>query len=428
MSKQKQYSASLRASALLVVALIWCCDTRAQGEKVIQLDYADSLIGLVIDGETAQRLVGNVKFHQGNIVVTCREAIQYKASNRITVTGEAEFWDGKMRMVTDSGVYYGNTKTAEAFNRVMLEESTTTLKARYGKYLADEKKAYFSEKVSVEDTSSLLTCNELTYYREEQRTIAVGDVIITDSRNGLTIAGNHFENFRKQKFSRMTEHPVVIQVDTAGERERDTLVVRSNVMEAYSDSVEKLIARDSVMITRAGLAAEAGIGIFYTGLDSLILTKSPMVWYSAGQNEDNQVSGDSIFIKLRKRKLETVDVRGFAFAISLADSGHADRFNQLSGQEIVMWFEESRIRGIEVDKTATSLYYLFDKGRGDGINKTTGDHVTFVFREGKVDAIKVIGGADGQYFPEKMVSGKESDYNLTGFNWKERKKRVVGSQ
>jgi lipopolysaccharide export system protein LptA len=382
-------------------------------------------MGLVIDGEAARRLVGNVKFHQGKIVVSCREAIHYKERNKIVAKGEAEFWDGTMRMVADSGAYYGNTKTLEAFNRVMLEESTTTLKASYGKYYADEKKAFFSKNVSVEDTSSLLTCNELTYFREEQKTIAIGDVKITDHRNGVTISGNHFENYRKKRFSRMTEHPLLFQVDTAGEGKHDTLIVRSSTMEAYQDTVERFIARDSVTITRAGLAAEAGLSVFYTVLDSMTLAKSPMIWYSSGTYDDNQVSGDSIFIKLRNRKLETVYVLGDAFAISRAESTYANRFNQMTGQEIVMRFEEGKIRGIDVDKTATSLYYLFDKQRGDGINKTTGDHVSIFFRDGKVDGIKVIGGAEGQYFPEKMIVDKESDYNLTGFIWKERRKSVA---
>ncbi|HEV8538283.1 MAG TPA: hypothetical protein VGR15_05085, partial [Bacteroidota bacterium] len=72
-----------RFLAVSMLVLCWYPCARAQQEKVIELDHADSLMGLVIDGEAARRLVGNVKFHQGKIVVSCREAIHYKERNKI---------------------------------------------------------------------------------------------------------------------------------------------------------------------------------------------------------------------------------------------------------------------------------------------------------------------------------------------------------
>jgi len=422
MSERNSLGFCARALVLLFLPLLCRTPLQAQQGNVIELDHADSLVGLIMNGEPARQLIGDVRFHQGNMVVRCRRAIQFRESNKVLLEGEAEFWDGRMRMVTDSGIYYGDTKIAEAFNRVMVEESTTTVKARYGRYFSDEKKAFFKTDVSVEDTASRMTCNELTYYRHELKSIAIGDVKISNLRNGLTITGEHFENYRRQKYSKMTDHAVLMQIDTAGEGAHDTLLVRSKSMEAYQDSIERLVATDSVTITRGGLAAEAGIIVFYTELDSMILRKSPFIWYNTAPSEENQLSGDSIFIKLKNRKLETAWVMGNAFAVSRADSVHAKRFNQLTGQEIVMRFLGNRIRSIDVDRRATSLYYLFEEGKGNGANKATGDHVTILFENGKIESIKVIGGTEGQYFPERLIANKEGDYNLTGFLWRERRK------
>jgi lipopolysaccharide export system protein LptA len=411
-----------RLKVFVVCCLITITGTKslyAQKGNVVILDHADSLVGLVINGEQARELIGNVKFRQGNVVVTCKRAVQYLTSNKIALEGEPEMYDGKMRMVGIRGMYYGDTKTAEVFDRVMLEESTTTLKAQYGKYFADEKKAFFTTNVSVEDTGSVLTADTLTYYREIQHSIADGHVIITTPKKGMIIYGDHFENFKQQQFSKVTGHPKVVQVDTTGENKRDTLVVRSTFMEAYQDSLERLVARDSVTVTRGSLAAEAGRVVFYTVLDSMVLRRSPYVWYGQGKGDENQLSGDSIFIKLNKRKLRRVDVRGSALAISTADSLFGNRFNQMSGQEIMMEFQENKIQQIDVDKTATSLYYLFEEGKGNGMNKTTGDHVTITFLDGKIDKLKVLSGVEGAYYPEKLIKNKEIDYNLRGFNWRE---------
>ncbi len=398
---------------------------QAEDEKIVVLDHADSLVGREINGEQARELIGNVQFHQGKTVVTCERAVQFLKANRIDLEGTVEVRDDSMRMVGMRGTYDGNQKTAEAFDRVLLEEPGTILHSGYGKYFVSEKRAYFTKDVYVEDTASVLTSNELTYFREEQRSVAVGNVKIVSARNGLTIFGNRFENFRKQKRSVVTGFPMVRQVDTSGGGSHDTLVVTSLRMESYQDTLERLVAIDSVLITRGGLSAQSGISTMYTKLDSITLFRSPFVWYTSEKNDENQVSGDSIFIKLKERKLQTVYVRGRAIAISRADSLFTNRFNQMTGQEITLHFSGNKVQQIDVNMTATSLYYVFDEGKPNGANKISGDHVTILFAEGKMEKIKVVAGVEGQFFPEKMIRRRESSYNLEGFNWRERPKRRV---
>jgi hypothetical protein len=268
-----------------------------------------------------------------------------------------------------------------------------------------------------------MTATELTYDRTDQHSDATGDVKITNPRNRMTISGNHFEDFKTRRFSRMTEHPMLVQIDTASNGARDTMVVTAGVMESYQDTLERLLARDNVKIVRGTLAAEAGLALFYPSLDSIILRTSPFVWYAADRTQDNQISGDSIFIKLKQRKPQTITVQGDAFAVSRADSLYPARFNQMSGMEIILNFAGSTIERIDVERTATSLYYLFDGREPNGLNKASGDRVTILFDEGRLNELKVIAGPEGQYLPEKMVRHKESEYNLPGFNWREPGKR-----
>ena len=57
----------------------------------------------------------------------------------------------------------------------------------------------------------------------------------------------------------------------------------------------------------------------------------------------------------------------------------------------------------------------------NGVNMTTGDQVIISFVDKKVETIKIIGGVEGKYYPENIINGKEADYNLAGFNWRENK-------
>lgn len=80
-----------------------------------------------------------------------------------------------------------------------------------------------------------------------------------------------------------------------------------------------------------------------------------------------------------------------------------------------MYFHANKLEQVDVQKNATSLYYLFDNKEPNGANKSSGDHIFIDFIVGEVDRIKIVGGVQGQYFPEKMINKHEQDYNLDGF-------------
>lgn len=406
---------------LIVLVLACCSVVSPQQEKVVDLERADSLVGKIIDGERVRELIGNVRFRQGAVVVDCDRAIQYLQSQRIALQGNVVVRDDTITMKGNRGLYHSAERYAEAFDGVQLDDGTTTLTATYGRYYPDEKKAFFKTNVLVKDTISQLKADELTYFRDKKRSIAVGNVEIHNIEDNITIFGGHFENHSEQKFSKMTLQPRVIQIDTSG-GEIDTFTVSSRVIESYRDSVRRLIAIDSVQLWSSELSGECGHAVYLPELDSIVMRKKPFIWY-----DESQVSGDSIFIRLKKRKPEIVYIRGDAFAISVSDSLYPKRLNQLTGALITMFFDEGRIQQIQVDQTATSVYFLYEDRRDtaevvqrtpNGLNKTSGDRVVIHFSDGRAERISVISGVEGEYFPENMVEGKERDYYLPGFNWR----------
>jgi hypothetical protein len=125
-----------------------------------------------------------------------------------------------------------------------------------------------------------------------------------------------------------------------------------------------------------------------------------------------------VLMTMRDGKAERVRVMGSAMAVSEADSLLGGRYNQLSGQEIIMYFEGNRLGRIDVNTTATSLYYLFEEGLPNGLNRSSGNQVSIRFLDGTIDSITLTENVEGKYVPERMVAGKEADYNLPGFRWR----------
>jgi lipopolysaccharide export system protein LptA len=290
---------------------------RGQQSAPIELENADSLKGLVIDGQDARELIGNVRIRQERVVITCDRALQYIAQERVQMTGHVVVKDDSVVLRAPRAVYHGAERRAEAFEDVRLDDGRTRLSAAYGEYFMNERRARFQGRVHVEDSSSFVDSDTLHYLRDGGRARASGNVSVTGRKDRVVISGNYLDHSAEPPYSRMTGSPTLVRVDTAAGA-KDTLMVASDVMEAFRDSTRILVATDSVRFLQGELAGICRQLRFFTADDSLQLRGTPVVWYG-----ETQVTGDSINVYLLNRKLHGVAVLGNALTVSRSDSAYA---------------------------------------------------------------------------------------------------------
>jgi lipopolysaccharide export system protein LptA len=366
-----------------------------------------------IAGEDVRELIGHVLLTQENTHVTCDRALQYIRDGKFLLTGNVVVTEDSLTLRAPRGVYYRPERRAEGFERVQLDDGNTRLTAEYGEYFAEERRAYFHTHVIVVDSSSVVSADTLLYWRLTRRSIAEGHVVVRSPADRLTIYGGRLDHDAVRLYSRMTVSPLMVQVDSAGEGRFDTLQVRGVALESYRDSTRRLVARDSVELVRTDLAATSRYACFFTAGDSIVLRGAPVIWY-----RETQVAGDSINVYLKKRKLQRLLVMGNAFAVSRSDSLHPERYDQIAGDRLRMAFGTQGLSRTDVEGRAVSLYHLYDDSLANGLNRTSGDRIVMLFAEGKAETITVYGGVEGEYFPENMVRGKETEYALPGFLWR----------
>jgi len=223
---------------------------------------------------------------------------------------------------------------------------------------------------------------------------------------------------------------LILQRDAAG---GVTHVERANTgkdpLESYvlcllSEELDApLLARliDSVRMVKGDMSARCGKATYFVKNDLVALQTHPIIW-----NDENQITGDSIRIRMEDKQIRSMWVKNRAMAISRVDTALPNRFNQLTGKELTMYFRANKLERVDVQKNATSLYYLFDNKEPNGANKSSGDRIFIDFLAGDVDRIKIVGGVLGQYLPEKMIFKHEQDYNLDGFRWYENRPIRLG--
>ena len=409
-----------RVGASVALVVLGVLSAAAQS-SVIEVKTANALVGDVIGNEKIQKLIGNVHFIQtsptGEIIkVWCDSARRYMTQNKVELFGHVRIARDTTVLRAPEGVYYGNERRAEMKKGVTLRKGTLNLASRTGQYFSDEKRAFFVGDVVAADSTSTTWCDRLTYFETDERSIAVGNVRVKSSQNSITVYGDSLIHEEPTKYSRVLKNPRLVQIDTTSEGVIDTLVVVSNFMEGFQDSTNRFVATDSVRMVRSDLAARCGRAVFLTRQDRVFLERQPIIWY--GQN---QITGDSMTVTLKDKKLQNVLVRGRAMAVSRSDSTNARRFDQLIGRELTMYFDKQKVQRIEARRNSISLSYLFDDRTPNGANKTSGDRIRIEFEDGKLNTITVVGGVEGQFYPEAMINHREQNYNLDGFRWVEQR-------
>lgn len=383
----------------------------SQKSELVVLQNADIFAGKRLEnGEDVRELTGNVRFKQGNTNVWCDKAIQFLDRNEIELLGSVKIVRDTVTLTAKKGRYFGNTRKADGEGNVKLSTSNVTLYADVGTYFLDDGKAFFQRNVKVIDSSSIIYSEQLTYFEKQRRSESMLNVKIVNQQDHITMFGDHLIHSDSTRYSRMTERPRLIQIDTSADGTIDTLAVKSIVMESFDDSTKRLILQDSVVIVRGELSARSGLVNFFRSDDRIELYNSPIVWY-----QENQVTGDTITLNLEKNKLKFATVSTRAFVLSQSDSLYPKRYNQLTGRSIRMRFKENKLEETIVDRNAISLYFLYGDSAGNGVNKTSGDTITMHFDSGKPNTIHVLKGIEGEYYPENLLLQNESKYNLDGF-------------
>jgi len=420
----------------------------AQEESKVITVTGSELVGSIQNGESIREVNGNVVLTQGNVVITCNKAIHYIALNDAKLIGNVIVTQDTLTIYTDEGFYYGNERRSFSDKGVKLDDKKVILTAKVGEYFFNDDRADFRTKVKLFDTASTLTSDRLLYFRREDRAIAFGNVKITDKENIIhadslihfrnreesfgfgnvsiknkennsTILGGHLEDYRTKNFSIIDSLPLLIQIDTTFANDTvktiDTLFIKSKVMKAFRDSSNRFIAIDSVEIIRGSFASKNDYAIYYRNEENIVTSKTgeekaqPVMWF-----ETSQVSGDSIKIFLKERQIQKIDIINNALIASYNET-YRERFDQISGDTIYLFFDSLGIKRNEVYSSVLSIYYLYDDGEPNGLMKASAQSSIMNFENKKIISVKLFGTPNSEYHPESIIKGKEKEYLLPRF-------------
>ena len=158
-----------------------------------------------------------------------------------------------------------------------------------------------------------------------------------------------------------------------------------------------------------------GDSLFFSGQDSVFrLFDNPILW-----SQENQISGDTIYLFLKNKRPERLYVFENALSISKVDS--SNYFNQVRGNSINALFDSTgQVDFLTARGSAENIYYAQDEQkRFVGVNKNSSDLIEIIFAEGKPKRVKFINNLEGNLLPMRGKTNHD-ELKLKSFNWQDK--------
>jgi lipopolysaccharide export system protein LptA len=159
--------------------------------------------------------------------------------------------------------------------------------------------------------------------------------------------------------------------------------------------------------------------IFYSNSDSTIrcYTK-PMVW-----TEGSQLSGDTINIHLRNKKLDKMDMFPNAFIVNV-DKIDSTHFNQVGGKKMRGFFRNDKLSKVYIDGNAETIYFERDSTTRQitDMERSFSSRLWVYLTNNEAERVGFITKPELRYIPIHMVKADEKV--LKGFIWKPKDRPV----
>lgn len=369
--------------------------------------------------------------------LTSKEGYYYGDTKDVIFKKKVLMIDPDTKITTDTLQYNTSTEltTFTAPTVIYNVKDKRTIRTREGFYDMRNKKAELYKRSIIEDSSSTFTADEMAFDDSTGLGEFRGNAVYRtkDSTEGFDMIANNIKTNKKKNALVATQKPLLIikqKADTIYitadtlysaklsdlKKQRKVVQVRDSSLphpilkKGEEDSTDKFFeAYYNVRIYSDSLQA-GGDSLFYSLEDSVFrLFKSPVVWAN-----NNQITGDTIYLYLKKKKPERLYVFENALAINRVDS--AEYYNQLKGRTINALFTDGQITSMRAKGNAENIYYAQDDYKKFvGVNKSSADVIDIFFDDNKPKRVIFLRNLDGTTYPMRQVNHEE--LKLRGFKW-----------
>ncbi len=348
----------------------------------------------------------------------------------------AKIVDKENTLTSKMGTYYSNSDVFVFTKNVVLVNPKYVIHCDTLKYNTVTKVAYFLGPTTITSKENLIYCengwydteHDISSFKEHAYIItkeqkmwgdslyydrgkglgkAFQNVIIYDTVQKIIVNGDYGEYHEMNEVTIVTGHAMMTQIF-----EKDSLFMHGDTLKSVFDSVNNIrtmFCFHHVKLFKSDLQGKCD-SLVYSSKDSVTrMYYAPIVW-----SDKNQMTGDTITISMKNKKIDQLNIYHNSFIISESDS---IRYDQAKGKNATGFFDDStHLYKVKVVGNGQTIYYGKDKeGKYVGVNRADCTDIWIYLVHNKVDKIKFITSPDATFYPINELTPQE--LRLKDFRW-----------
>jgi len=364
--------------------------------------------------------LNNGKLVNKQTTLTSKEGYYYADAKEVYFQKNVKVVDPDFTMLTDTLLYNINSEIASFISPTLIYDATSSIRTRSGYYDMKKEIGSFLKRPIIKDSTQTIIADQIDFDKKSGEGLAMGNMLYQDTSNGISVIAGQARFNKEKKIVKAYQFPLMII-----NQDDDTLYVSSDTLYSgllkkdsshtnQKDSLRFFSAYHHVKIFSDSLQGKSD-SLYYSAADSIFrFYQDPVLWA-----KESQISGDTILLRTKNKKADTVLILENAFSVNMTKEG---MFNQLRGNNMTGAFIEGEIDYLRAKGNSESLYYLQDDEDSSymGLNYAMADVISMKFKDKELKRISWINAVKGITYPmDKIPADKKT---LKNFKWMEAEK------
>lgn len=252
-----------------------------------------------------------------------------------------------------------------------------------------------------------LTGDSLVYDRNLGIGEAFGNMVLTDSVRQMTLEGDYGFYNEATDSAYCTGNARMLEYSRP-----ETLYLHGDVIRTFApdDTTRLTIAHPNVRFWRIDLQGVCDSMTFVSSDSTLRMDYDPVVW-----SENREIFGNRILVHMNDSTVDKAVLPDFGFMAELIEEPY---FNQLSGKEMVAFFNDGDLRQLDVNGSVQAI--MLPQESDSTYNKIANIESSFLsalFKERELERAKLWDETSGTVTP--LYLAKRSLLRLPKFKWLE---------
>lgn len=143
----------------------------------------------------------------------------------------------------------------------------------------------------------------------------------------------------------------------------------------------------------------------------------PILW-----NDQNQITGDSIYLINYEGEMKRMQVYNNSFIASEVDT--SGMYNQIAGRNMIGYFNDNKLKVVHVKGNGKTVYYPESENKTDslitiernGMNRVYCSNIRIDLDSNSIEQIVFIDKPEAMFYPIHQINADEQF--IRGFNWR----------